>query len=117
MPDYSKNFLTSMTGHINFDDEPDNVNTGDPAPAKPSRLPLPDYKNPQSRLKYAEAFRNKYGDVIAGMGDTPLRINEKPINSNLTSKQLSQKIGNQYGIDPALLYTSSMHEGMSGIYP
>lgn len=83
----------------------------------PSRIPLPNYSDPISRQKYAEAFRKKYGDVISGMGDTPLRINEKPVFSNLTSKELANKISSRYGVDPALLYSMSMHEGMSGIYP
>lgn len=82
-----------------------------------SRIPLPDYSNPNSRLKYAHSFVSKYGPLMEQRGDTPLRVNERPVNSNLTSKEMAQKIGKEYGIDPALLYSGSMEEGMSGIYP
>jgi len=118
MPDYSKNFLASMTGFMNLEDNPDNVNTGDPAPAKPSRIPLPDYKNPQSRLKYAEAFRNKYGQYVQGRGDAPLRLNEVPNvqNEKLTVKQSSLNAGKKLGLDPVLLYASAMEEGVSGMF-
>jgi len=118
MPDYSKNFLASMTGFMNLEDNPDNVSTGDPAPAKPSRIPLPDYKNPQSRLKYAEAFRNKYGQYVQGRGDAPLRLNEVPNvqNEKLTVKQSSLNAGKKLGLDPVLLYASAMEEGVSGMF-
>jgi hypothetical protein len=81
------------------------------------RIPLPDYKNPSSRLKYAQSFLSKYGSLMQGRGDTPLRVNERPAYSNATSKEMSQRVGAQYGIDPALLYSGTMEEGMSGIYP
>lgn len=81
------------------------------------RIPLPDYSNSDSRLKYAQNFLSKYGPLMQGRGDTPLRVNEKPVYSNSTSKEMAQKVGKQYNIDPALLYSGTMEEGMSGIYP
>lgn len=81
------------------------------------RIHLPDYNNPESRLAYAKSFRDKYGALMQGRGDTPLRINEKPGYGSDTSKNLSAKVGKQLGVDPALLYASSMEEGMSGLYP
>lgn len=117
MPDYSKNFLTSMTGHINFDDEPDSENSGDPAPTKPTRIPLPDYKNPQSRLSYATSFKKKYApESLRGFGEIPLRVNERPMYASDTSKNLAVKAAKEAGLDPALFYASSMIEGQSGLY-
>lgn len=81
------------------------------------KIPLPDYKNPESRLNYAKEFTKKYGPLMAQRGDTPLRINEKPAWGTDTSLNLSKKSASQFGIDPALFYASSMEEGMSGLYP
>lgn len=115
MPDYSKNFLASMTGFMNMADEPDNVNTGDPA--KSNRIPLPDYKNPQSRLSYATSFKKKYApESLPGFGEIPLRVNEKPVYGSDTSKNLANKAAIEAGLDPALFYASSMIEGQSGLY-
>lgn len=90
---------------------------GDPDPKK--RIPLPDYKNPESRLNYAKEFTKKYGSLMSGRGDTPLRINEIPgtWKDKLTSKQIAINNSKQFGLDPALLYSSAMEEGMSGLYP
>jgi hypothetical protein len=93
---------------------------GDEDKNKPKdRLPLPDYKNPASRLDYAKQFTNKYGALMSGRGDTPLRINEVPgtFKDKLTSKQIAQNASKPLGLDPALLYSSAMEEGMSGLYP
>lgn len=117
MPDYSKNFLTSMTGHVSFDDEPGSTGTGDPVPKNTSRLPLPDYKNPASRLSYASSFKKRYApEALPGFGEIPLRVNEKPMYGSDTSKNLANKAATQVGLDPALFYASSMIEGQSGLY-
>lgn len=117
MPNYSKNFLTSMTGHLNFDDNSDKINVGDPIPGNSNKIPLPDYKNPESRLTYAKAFKEKYGkDAEPGFGDIPLRVNEKPAWGSDTSKNLAAKSAQRLGLDPALFYASSMIEGQSGLY-
>lgn len=89
-----------------------------PAPPPTDRIPLPDYKDPQSRLAFAKAFRQKYGkDVLNNYGDIPLRSNEKAFWASDTSKNLTLKLAKQYNIDPAILYSSAMIEGMSGLYP
>lgn len=116
MPDYSKNFLTSMTGHINFDDNPSNTEPRDPIPGN-QRIPLPDYKNPQSRISYAQSWTKKYGPLMQGRGDTPLRINEIPAWGKSSAKDISKNAANALGLDPVLLYSSAMEEGMSGLYP
>ena len=112
MADYSSNFLISMNGYTGT------FNEGDPEPdPKPTKIPLPDYKNPESRLGYAKQFTQKYGPLMSGRGDTPLRINEKPAWGSDTSKNISIKAAQSLGLDPALIYSSAMEEGMSGIYP
>lgn len=92
--------------------------TDDGPPNGTSRIPLPDYANPESRLKYAQAFRDKYGkDILSGYGDIPLRINEKPAWGSDTSRNLAMREAKKLGINPALFYASSMIEGQSGLYP
>lgn len=96
-------------------DSLDSLTTGDPTPA--SKIPLPDYKNPQSRLSYAQSFRNKYGkEALKGYGDIPLRINEKPVYGTRTSKQAAIEEAKALGLNPALFYASAMIEGQSGLY-
>ncbi len=93
------------------------ADTGGDGKPPATRVPLPDYKDPASRLAYAKAIRGKYGNYFEGRGDIPLRVNEKPAWASDTGKGLATKIATPYGIDPALLYGSSMEEGMSGLYP
>ncbi len=83
------------------------------------RIPLPDYKNQESRLGYAKQFTQKYGPLMSGRGDTPLRINEVPgtHKDTLSAKQIALNASGKLGLDPALLYSSAMEEGMSGLYP
>lgn len=104
------NYGTDIEGYAN------SLSKGGPEKA-PNRLPLPNYDNPASRLNYAKQFRQKYGPLMQGRGDTPLRINEIPEGGSDTSKNLSAKAASKLGLDPALLYASSMEEGMSGLYP
>jgi len=105
----AKGITAGMSGLFGGDDP------GDPK----GRIPLPDYKNPESRLNYAKEFTKKYGPLMSGRGDTPLRINEIPgtWKDKLTSKQIALKAAKEQGLDPALVYSSSMEEGMSGLYP
>lgn len=87
-----------------------------PTPNK--RIPLPDFKNPEARMAYAKAFRDKYGpEYLGGYGDIPLRANEKPAWGSDTSKNLAVRYAKALGIDPAIFYASSMVEGQSGLYP
>lgn len=98
--------------------KPKEEKPADKTKAAPSdRIPLPDYNDPASRDKYAKEFHKKYGGLTSGLGDTPLRINEKAFWASDTGKNLSLKAASQLKLDPALLYTSAMVEGMSGLYP
>lgn len=97
------------------------LGSGDPTstpPSAPNRIPLPDYKNPQSRTKYAQEWTKKYGPYMQGRGDTPLRINEVPNTQfdKLPVKQSATNAAKRLGLDPALFYSSAMEEGMSGFF-
>jgi hypothetical protein len=83
----------------------------------PSAIPKPNYDDPASRLKYAAAFTKKYGSLMQGRGDTPLRVNEAPDTGSAPVKDMAAKAASKYGLDPALLYSSAMEEGMSGLFP
>jgi hypothetical protein len=78
-------------------------------------IPLPDYNSPTSRFNYLRQWAKRYGD-LQGRGDTILKINETPRGGSDTSGNLAIKIGNQFGIDPALLHASAMEEGMSELF-
>lgn len=82
-----------------------------------STIPVPDYNNSDSRLNYAKQFTAKYGPLMHGRGDTPLRINEKPDSGSDTAKNMATQVASKYGLDPATLYSSAMEEGMSGLFP
>lgn len=89
----------------------------EPIPTTASaRIPLPDYKDKASRLAYAQAFKEKYGPLMAGRGDTALRINEVPGWGSTTAKNMSINAAKKFGFDPALFYSSAMEEGMSGLF-
>lgn len=87
-------------------------------PAKPvaGAIPPPDYSDPSSRLQYAKQWAQKYGPLMQGRGDTPLRINETPYGASDTAKNISTNAAKKVGLDPALLYSSAMEEGMSGLF-
>lgn len=94
----------------------DGGKSGDPKPSPPGKIPLPDYKNPESRLKYAQAITQKYGPSMSGRGDTFLRINETPGWGTGAAKVLASNAAKKFGFDPALFYSSAMEEGMSGLF-
>lgn len=81
------------------------------------KLPAPNYADPVSRLNYAKQFTQKYGPYMQGRGDTPLRVNEIPENGQTTAKEMAIKAAKPLGLNPSLLYSSAMEEGMSGLFP
>jgi hypothetical protein len=93
-------------------------NTPPSSPSMPTIIPKPNYNDPKSRGQYAEKFYNQYPKIGHGYGDTPLRVNEIPETDwdKETPKQMVTAAVDKLGIDPALLYTSAMHEGMSGLW-
>jgi len=91
------------------------IDPGDPG--KGERIPLPNYKDPASRLNYIKAVKNKYGDFVSGRGDALVRVNESPAWGSKSAKELATTYGKQLGINPALFYSSAMEEGMSGLFP
>jgi hypothetical protein len=82
----------------------------------PGAIPAPDYSDSSSRLNFAQQWAKKYG-IEDGYGDIPLRVNEKPYTGTDTSRNMAMAAAKTTGIDPALLYSSSMVEGASGLYP
>lgn len=86
-------------------------------PGKPAqKIPLPNYNDPTSRMAYAKAFKDKYGQLMSGRGDTPLRINETPGWGSTSAKNMAIKAASKFGFDPSLFYSSAMEEGMSGLF-
>ena len=79
-------------------------------------LKRPDYSDPASREQFAQAWLKKYG-VEESYGDIPLRVNERPYGGTDTSKNMAIAASKKTGIDPALIYASSMVEGASRTYP
>lgn len=78
-------------------------------------IPYPDYKNQKSRNSYLASWEKKYGN-LENRGDTVLKVNEVPRGGSDTAKNISVKAAKEYGLDPALLYSSAMEEGMSGLF-
>jgi hypothetical protein len=85
-------------------------------PIIPTKIPLPNYADPASRLKYAQNYYNQYPQVGHGYGDTPLRVNEKPEYGEDTPKNMVTPIARKLGLNPALVYAGAMDEGMSGFW-
>ena len=83
--------------------------------AKDDIIPYPDYNDPKSRSQYLANWAKKYGN-LEGRGDTVLKVNEIPRGGSDTAKNLSVKTAKEFGLDPALLYSSAMEEGMSGLF-
>lgn len=85
------------------------------AEKKSDLIPQPNYNDTTSRANYLKAWAKKYGD-LEGRGDTVLKLNEVPRGGSDTMKNISTKAAKQYGLDPALLYSSAMEEGASGLF-
>lgn len=87
------------------------------AAASGGPVPLPDYNDPKSRAAYLAQFPAKYGAFVHGRGDSIVRINEVPVYGNISAKDAAVQAAKKQGLDPALLYSSTMEEGASGLYP
>jgi len=113
-----KEYGTDMEGYVK-----DAFTTESPKKGE-GLIPLPDFKSEKSRGQFATAYRKKYGNIFEdvpiqiqyAIGDIPLNVNKVPRGAKSTSKEVVQKYGKEYDIDPALLYTSFMAEGGSGLY-
>lgn len=94
--------------------------TSDPirsaSPSGSEIIPLPDFNSSKSRAQYAAGFVKKYGSAFQGYGDLPLNVNQVPRAGSDTMKNIATDAAKKYGIDPALLFTSSMVEGASGLF-
>lgn len=90
----------------------------EPVPSTPSdAVPLPNFQDSKSRINYLGEIKKKYGAALMqGRGDTVLNVNEIPRGAKDTAKNIVTTEANRYGIDPSLLYSSAMEEGMSGLF-
>lgn len=95
---------------------PDAMIAGENTVAPSGGIPRPDYGDPKSRMNFAAAYQKKYG-TEEGYGDIPLRVNERPYKGTGTSKEMAIAASKSTGLDPALIYSSSMVEGASGLFP
>lgn len=93
-----------------------------PLPA--GTTPRPDYSNPASRANYLKTLASQPGnDFISGKqdgvkrGDTIIHINEIPSYGTISNRQAALQEAAKHGLDPALLYSSTMEEGANGYYP
>jgi hypothetical protein len=98
MANYSKNFLTSMTGHINLDDNPESTNTGDPV--KPTVVPgfekLPLYKPKDTTLISLNDTREinpGTGKPFSVKGTKSIKANEEDIRAIISHAKAK-------GVDP-----------------
>lgn len=118
--DYTSNFSALLTSHLGIkpdegDGEKEKSESSKDAPSKSEYIPKPNYDDPKSRSQYLNNWAKKYGD-LQGRGDTVLKVNEVPRGASGTAKQVSTKIAKQYGLNPSLLYSSAMEEGMSELF-
>jgi hypothetical protein len=112
-----EDYLKFKSGNVSPATEPKQQPVAQPINSTPAgALQRPNYDDPKSRLQYAEQFRQKYG-TLPGRGDTVLRVNEVPEGGTDTAKDSATKAASKLGLDPALLYSSAMEEGMSGLFP
>lgn len=86
-----------------------------PVAPNPRLIPQPNYADPVARSNYLQNWQKQYGS-LEGRGDTVLKVNEIPRGASDTARNIATKSGKQYGVDPALLYSSAMEEGMSGLF-
>jgi hypothetical protein len=112
--------LPTSVGVINAPPPPTSVaplpiNKSALATPNPRLIPTPNYADPNSRNQYLQSWQKQYGP-LEGRGDTVLKTNEIPRTGTDTIKNISTTMGKKYGIDPALLYSSAMEEGASGLF-
>lgn len=109
---YMKDFSTNRTSDSNVESK---EKEGTKKGGGDDRIPLPNYNDTTSRSNYLKQWTKKYGD-LEGRGDTVLKVNEVPRGGSDTAKNISTKVAKKYGLDPSLLYSSAMEEGMSGLF-
>ena len=111
---YMKDFLTRPASDSTAK-SPENTGGTDKPKGEENLIPYPDYNDQKSRNQYLEKWQKKYGPLYA-QGDTVLKVNEVPRGASDTIKNISVKAAKEYGLDPALLYSSMMREGGAGLF-
>lgn len=124
MPDFTPNMNALMNGHLNLPDkdkeeagaDADPKGGGSAKSADPADvIPKPNYDDQKSRNKYLVKWAAKHGD-LEGRGDHVLKVNETPRGGSSSIKSIATNAAKKYGLDPGLLYASSMEEGASGLF-
>lgn len=88
-----------------------------PLPKPADAVPLPNFEDSKSRINYLGQIKKKYGaSLMQGRGDTVLNVNEIPRGAKDTAKNIVTAEAKRYDLDPSLLYSSAMEEGMSGLF-
>ena len=125
----SQDFGTDVEGYMKFKSNggqtagPSTIPVASAAPvAKPTgggpgTIPLPNYDDPKSRAAYLDKFAPKYGNFVHNRGDTIIHVNEVPEGGTIPIGQSAKQAASKLGLDPALLYSSAMEEGASGMFP
>jgi hypothetical protein len=86
-------------------------------PSADTPIPLPDYSDQKSRDTYLSKFVPKYGSFVHNRGDTIIHVNEVPVFGTVPIGQSVKQAAGKLGLDPALVYSSMMEEGVSGYFP
>lgn len=117
MKDFSTPAVSDSTAKSNdpMKGEPKKEEASPSEKPKDNIIPYPDYNDSKSRMDYLKKWSVKHGD-LEGRGDTVLKVNEVPRGGSDTMKNISIKAAKEYGIDPALLYSSAMQEGASALF-
>lgn len=88
------------------------------APAdRTGTIPLPNMEDPKSRLNYLHQMAQTHGAFVHGRGDYILDVGKVPYQGTVPIAQSAASAAKKVGLDPALLYSSSMEEGVSGLFP
>lgn len=115
-----KNYGTDAEGYMkDFTTKPEG---GGGATTKEDILPHPNSNDPKSVSSYLNTIaarpENKF---LRGEGDYRqtylLDVNKVPKHGTITFKDSATKEAKKLGLDPSLLYSSTMEEGASGLIP
>ena len=125
MPDYSKNFLTSMTGFLNFDsgDKPTKVNQEDYYKASAKLAYYKDKLNDKLKQKDPEAFKDYFKGLVElrkqGKKEDALKyVQEAPYEEYLSPEEVVKTLGkDQYDKYLQSLQTVNTYNVQQGQQP
>lgn len=119
MPE-DKNFKDKVNAHLDTltgvgGDE--KKKKGNPESSVPKTIPRPDPDNEQSVQHYRNELHKKYGDKLKGREDIPEYLSDTYENEETPVKDIIAQSAPKSGLRPSLFYSSSMEEGMRGLFP